>query len=82
MFPIDLDGLFPAIAGEKTERSLSIGERSFCITLTCSGVDKYDMLVTERDTNDEYLRRTALQEDVIQFNWRLFRENGFQKTIG
>lgn len=80
MFPIDLDGLFPKQVGEKHERSVSLGNRIFHITVSCSDKGKYDLLVIDRDTNEEYLRSTGLQEDIIQFNWKFFRDNGFLKT--
>jgi len=80
MFPIDLDGLFPTIVGDKTERQVSVNKRHLDVAILCRDADTFDLTVVDRDTNKTCLRVTALPKDVIQFNWKLFREAGFQRT--
>ena len=80
MFPADLDGLFTKTIGEETNRILSLRDnKKFSVTISCVGSDKYDLLVIDIATNETFLRRTRLQESVIQLNWTNFREGGFQK---
>ena len=77
MFPIDLDGLFPTEIGETTNRLYHA--KDLDVTIECVGQDKYDLLVVDIITNKTLLRRSGLQENVIQLNWKEFREGGFQE---
>ncbi len=77
MFPVDLDGLFPIEIGATTnlpDRALNLD-----VTIKHVGQDEYDLLVVDTITNKTLLRRSGLQENVIQLNWKEFREGGFQE---
>ncbi len=77
MFPFDLDGLFPTVIGETTTRH----DRALNLNATISyvGQDKYDLLIVNTITNKTYLQRNGKQENVMQENWKIFREGGFQE---
>jgi hypothetical protein len=79
MFPVDLDGLLPAVIGAKTERQLSVNNLKLNLTISRVGQDEYDLLVVDTITNKRLLQRSGLQGSVIQLNWKNFRECGFQE---
>ncbi len=77
MFPDDLDGLFPSVIGKTTnrvDRALNLD-----VTIECVGQDKYDLLVVNIIINKTFLYRNGKQENVMQENWEIFREGGFEK---
>ncbi len=77
MFPIDLDGLFPTEIGETTNRLYHAKDLN--VTIQYIGQDKYDLLVIDTITNKMLLQRNGKQENVMQENWKIFREGGFQE---
>ena len=77
MFAVDLDGLFPSVIGKKTETHMA--DRNLNVTIAHVGQDKYALLVVNTITNKTFLHRTGLQENVIQENWKIFREGDFQE---
>ena len=77
MFPNDLDSLFPTEIGKTTnrvDRALNLD-----VTIECVGQDKYDLLVVNTIINKTFLYRNGKQENVMQENWKIFREGGFQE---
>ena len=77
MFPDDLDGLFPSVIGKKIEKY--IRDRNLKVTIWSIGQDEYDLLVVNTITNKTFLHRNGKQENVMQENWRIFRDGGFQE---
>ncbi len=77
MFPNDLDGLFPTVIGETTNRLYHAKDLN--VTIQYIGQDKYDLLVVNTSINKTFLWRSGLQENVIQENWRIFCEGGFKE---
>ncbi len=77
MFPNDLDSLFPTKIGKITE--FLWRDRYLNVTIECVGQDKYDLLIVNTITNKTYLQRNGKQENVMQENWRIFRNGGFQE---
>ena len=77
MFPIDLDGLFPTEIGETTNRLYHA--KDLDVTIKCIGQDKYDLLVVNIIINKTFLYRNGKQENVMQENWKIFRDGGFKE---
>lgn len=77
MFPDDLDGLFPSVIGKKTEKY--IRDRNLNVTIWRIDQDEYDLLVVNTITNKTFLHRNGKQENVMQENWRIFRDGNFQE---
>jgi len=77
MFPLDLKGLFPTEIGNKTETLMR--DRNLNVIIECVGQDKYDLFIVNTITNKTFLQRNGKQENVMQENWRLFRDGKFKE---
>ncbi len=77
MFPVDLKGLFPIEIGKKTETLMR--NRNLNVKIWRIGQDEYDLLVVNTITNKTFLHRNGKQQNVMQENWRIFRDGGFQE---
>ncbi len=77
MFPDYLNGLFPTEIGKKTE--ILWRDRNLKVTIWRIDQDEYDLLVVNTITNKTFLQRNGKQENVMQENWRLFRDGKFKE---
>ncbi len=77
MFPNDLNDLFPIPIGGKRERLWR--DHNLNVTISCVDQGKYDLLVIDTTTKKTLLQGNGKQEDVMQENWKLFRDGGFKE---
>ena len=78
MFPVYLKTLFPSVCGDSVERDFVVNGRNLKIVISRVSPLMYDLIIIDRDTAAEYLRCTRVPKDVIEFNWKSFRRQGFR----